>query len=30
MWKKVITLKYHIKEGGWITKEPIGSFRVGL
>ena len=30
MWKKVITLKYHIEEGGWFTKEPRGSFKVGL
>ena len=30
MWKKIITLKYHIEEGGWFTKEPRGSFRVGL
>ena len=30
MWEKIITLKYHIEEGGWFTKEPRGSFRVGL
>ena len=30
MWKKVITLKYHIEEGGWSTKESMGNFGVGL
>ena len=30
MWKKVITLKYQIEEGSWITKDPRGSFEVGL
>ena len=30
MWKKVITLKYQSEEGGWFTKEPRGSFGVGL
>ena len=30
MSKKVITLKYQIEEGSWITKDPRGSFEVGL
>ena len=30
MWKKVITQKYQIEEGGWFTKEPMGSFEVSL
>ena len=30
MWKKVITLKFQIEEGSWITIDPRGSFDVGL
>ena len=30
MWKKVISLKYHIEEGGWFTREPRDSFGVDL
>ena len=26
MWKKAIALNYQIEEGGWFTKEPMGSF----
>ena len=29
-WKVVIRLKYQVEEGGWFTKIPRGSFRVGL
>ena len=29
MWKKVITLKYHIEEGGLVHKRANGQFRSG-
>ena len=30
IWKDVIRLKYHTEEGGWFTKNPMGSGGVGL
>ena len=27
-WKNIISLKYDTKEGGWLTKNPRGSYRV--
>ena len=29
-WKKLIRQKYHTKEGGWFTRDPKGSYGVGL
>ena len=29
-WKKLIKLKYGLEVGEWFSKEPKGSFRVGL
>ena len=29
-WKNIIRLKYDTKDEGWFTKNPSGSYRVGL
>ena len=30
IWKEAIRLKYQVEKGGWLTKNPRGSFGVGL
>ena len=30
IWKGLIKLKYGLEDGGWFSKEPKGSFGVGL
>ena len=30
VWRNIISLKYGMKDGGWFSNTPIGSYGVGL
>lgn len=30
IWRKVISLKYGVKVGGWFSNSPRGSYGVGM